>query len=627
MSSLYGGRGWKVGEIWWNDLRMAYKNIFRVVFILVALQIIVFGSLALRFVDRDEVSFLGRYYFTKAIISVLPLQASKKEIITIRWFDGKDYRTTIGWLVESPEALKVVDAVTSKIIKWFEISALVYFLFPLIMWVWGRRASNMQAQDHIRGTMLIDYRSLKRQLRREKKNGVLPIGPIVLPTTYEPEHIAVVGKTRQGKTVLMEQQILEIRKNGFKGIIYDFKGDFVGKFFDPAKDVLFNPLDPRGIKWNLFSELKNVTDVTAVAQSLIPPARKIDDFFNDAARDVFVGVLNHLYQQGKTDNKSIFEMTTSSVKNIAEALKTTTGGERGWSYIEDHSGKQALSVKSVMVQYCGFFEHMQEGIDDFSLSGWLTDEKQGFLFLTNYSEIADILRPGLSLFVDLLGRRLLGLEDTQSRRIYFVLDEFATLQNLPTIKRLLTAGGSKGACVIMGLQDFAQLEQIYGREGATSMFNSFGTLVGFNLADPDTAKFLSGRFGDREYWETSEHVSMGVGNNRDGRSLTRQRRIDPAVLPSEIQGLRKLEAYLKMPEYNPTKIQLSIGEANNLKPTHKPFILREGLSLDEIRVKHEETAKTAKEIILQLPAEKTVQAKPRQQKQGEIDITDELNNM
>ena len=52
--------------------------------------------------------------------------------------------------------------------------------------------------------------------------------------------------------------------------------------------------------------------------------------------------------------------------------------------------------------------------------GWM-------IFITNYADVKDTLKPILSLFIDLMGRKLLSMADSTQRRVFFLVDEFGTL--------------------------------------------------------------------------------------------------------------------------------------------------------------------------------------------------------
>jgi hypothetical protein len=162
----------------------------------------------------------------------------------------------------------------------------------------------------------------------------------------------------------------------------------------------------------------------------------------------------------------------------------------------------------------------------------------------------------------------------------------------PKVGQYCTPIHSKGAIVIIGIQDLAALQKIYGREGSTTIFNSCGSTLVLNVADPDTAKFLSRRFGETQWWDANENHSMGVEDGRDVLSISRQKRIEALVLDSEIMSLPKLKGYLKIPEQNPVLITLEIKEANNLPVVNQAFEMKEGLTLADIVLKEADTVTT-----------------------------------
>lgn len=230
-----------------------------------------------------------------------------------------------------------------------------------------------------------------------------------------------------------------------------------------------------------------------------------------------------------------------------------------------------------MMQYTKSFEFMSAADGDFSVKKWLEDEKPGFIFVTNYSDNKDTLKPVLSLFIDLLGRKLLSMKDDYNRRIFFMLDEFGTLQRLPTIIQLLTLSRSKGGSCWIGIQDIGQLDKLYTDQLRQSIVNACGGNLMFAVADPVSAKFLSDKIGDAEYIGTDETHSMGTEDTRDGISLVRRKRTEKLVLPSDIENLRDLECFLKLPNYDLTTIKLEYRKFEDL---HEPFIIRPDLNME-----------------------------------------------
>ncbi len=461
----------------------------------------------------------------------------------------------------------------------------VWFSYPLFLRYFKKRAAAQAAQQYEGGSKELEEEELIGAIRKSGEATSLNIGKTPVPKSAEIKHSFSCGRPGVGKTVAMLQLMFGLRKRGAKAVIYDFKGDYVSKLYDPATDIIFNPLDKRNLGnnkgWTIFNEMKTYTDVDAIAASLIPQTiSNQDPFWNDAARDVFAGILHYLYQQGKTTNRDIWEMVCSPLADIAKKLKNTKGGERGYNYIQDASAKQALSVFAVLMQYVKSFEFMAAADGAFCVKDWLSDGKPGFLFITNYSDIKDTLKPVLSLMLDLLGRRLLALPDDYNRRVFFMIDEFGTLQRLSTIVQLLTLSRSKGGSVWIGIQDIGQVDKIYGRELRQAIFNACGTNLLFSANDPDTQKFLSDAIGDVRYINSEETRTMGSADERDGITLMRRRITEKLVLPSDIKNLPDLTAYLKLPNFDMAKIKL---EYKSYPERNEAFMMKPGLSLEEIK--------------------------------------------
>lgn len=439
----------------------------------------------------------------------------------------------------------------------FSLSFSLWIFYPAIHMKFSRRAKNQSADAYVRGAQLLTAEELNRQIKKDGEKTHIGIGDVQMPVSAEPKHMFVIGRPGTGKTVAMRRIIEDIRGRGNKGVIYDFKGDYLSKFYSPETDIIFNPLDTRSVGWNLFNEVETAMDIDSISTSLIPPAvSSSDPFWNDAARDVFAGILHYLYQAGLKTNADIWTAVTAAGVDITAWLQNTRGGERGYRYVEDASSKQAMSVLAVLMQYAKSFEYLSKTQGDFSLKKWLENEAGGFIFITSYADIEATLRPILSLFVDLLGRKLLTLPDDYDRRIFFVLDEFGTLQRLSTIQKLLTLSRSKGGSVWIGIQDTGQIDKIYTPNGRQTIVNACGSNLIFSVADPDTARFLAEKIGETEYIETEETHSMGVMDNRDGISLIRRKRTEKLILPSTIQSLPDLQGYLKFPGYHYAEIGL-----------------------------------------------------------------------
>ncbi|MHB8843326.1 MAG: type IV secretion system DNA-binding domain-containing protein [Nitrospirota bacterium] len=560
-------------ETWWNSFRMGmkmYTSIFTYSF---AVHILIFMIVSMAFMPAGSMKFAFEY------------MRHKGSGIRNPYVSVKDDRIDAAF-----------SAMLWKLIAIFIAAGIPSYLagYPLFLGYFKKRSKEQIGNQYIRGAKLIAPKELAKQMKTHNDAADLPVGLVRLPRSAEVKHLLFIGAPGTGKTNQASQMIERLVERGDKMIIYDFKGDYLAKFYDPERDIIFNPLDTRCQGWNLFNELSRYMDIDAVAHSLIAQSYMQDPFWNDAARDVFSGILHYLYQNNARSNSDIWAAVTAPISHIAGWLKGTRGGERGYVYIQDASSKQAMSVVAVMMQYVKSFEYMSKADGSFSITEWLGDPKPGTIFITNYADVKDTLRPILSLFVDLLGRKLLSMKDDRKRRVFFLLDEFGTLQRLSTIKDLLTLSRSKGGAVFIGVQDKGQIDKIYSPEFSQSILNACGNSIIYRVSDPVTAKYLSDRIGKTEILEVDQALSMGVSDNRDGVSLMQRSREKDLVLPSEIMNLRDLEAYLKIANYSITRIEF---QYRSLCDRHEPFVVRDDLLLEKIAAEQLLIASTAKAVV------------------------------
>jgi hypothetical protein len=127
-----------------------------------------------------------------------------------------------------------------------------------------------------------------------------------------------------------------------------------------------------------------------------------------------------------------------------------------------------------------------------------------------------------------------------------VLDELASLQRLPQLHTALTENRKSGNPVVIGFQGRSQLEVRYGHE-AEAMLSQPATKIFLHTSEPRAAKWISDTIGEVEMERRKETVSTGQFlRTAKSRSYHNERRTEPLVLPSEISGLQRLHALLKV---------------------------------------------------------------------------------
>lgn len=557
-------------ETFFNNVRMAMKMEMYITVILSLFVILAGIFLYDRALTSSQKSIIKVYYLSHL--------RSGKDTTEVE-IGGEKFSVTFEYAKKNYKSY--AEGYIREYLKKAKWLLLIYLLYIPINFYFFRRAREQSRSKFIRGSELVTPALLNKIIKKREKV-YLPFGEVYMPVSAEPKHTLIIGRPGVGKTVCLSQILEKIIARGDRVIVHDFKGDYLQKFYRPGVDIIFNPLDKRSVYWNFFDEITSPIDVDAIGYALIPDAKGAgqDPFWHNAARDVFTGMINYLYRSNLKNYRELFKLSTSPSTEIARKLLATTGSEAGSVTIADPESKQTGSIMSVLTQYTKIFGYMhdKEG-DRFSIKSWLNNPKAGNIYITNYSDLQNTLAPILALMVDLFSRKLLSLPEDIHRRIFFILDEFGMLQKLQSIVPILTQSRSKGGAVFIGIQDVGQIDKTYGREHRQSIVNACGSSAVFSVADSDTAKTLSDKYGEYISQETYITQSMGVADNRDGISLNTQKNKELLILPSEIISLADLNCFLKFPGYPVAKSELSW---KRFADSNEPFVMRDGLSYEDL---------------------------------------------
>lgn len=99
------------------------------------------------------------------------------------------------------------------------------------------------------------------------------------------------------------------------------------------------------------------------------------------------------------------------------------------------------------------------------------------------------------------------------RRVWFIIDELASLNPLPILLRGLSESRRFGGCFFLAFQDLNQLDVLYGLHIARTLGNLMNTKVVFRL-DSYAAKQMAAPFGEHEVHDRNRSISFSVHEER-----------------------------------------------------------------------------------------------------------------
>ena len=360
-----------------------------------------------------------------------------------------------------------------------------------------------------------------------------------IPRSLESSHIMMMGDTGAGKSVLQRRVLTQIAERGETAIVYDPALEHTPQFFNPARgDLILNPLDLRCPYWSPSDEVMHEAEALTLATSLFPDKPRENTFFIEGPRKIFA----HLLTLKPTPEDLVGWMSHE------EKLDRLLKGTELSAFIYRGAGPQRGGVLAALNMVADSLRLLPKESD--TKQRWTTEEwarkRTGWLFLTSTPRFRERLLPLLSLWLDTLVLRLMNQGDPSLRHAWFVLDELASLQRLPQLHTALTENRKSGNPVVIGFQGRSQLEVRYGHE-AEAMLSQPATKIFLHTSEPRAAKWISDTIGEVEMERRKETVSTGQFlRTAKSRSYHNERRTEPLVLPSEISGLQRLHALLKV---------------------------------------------------------------------------------
>jgi len=433
----------------------------------------------------------------------------------------------------------------------------VYDLFP---------THEPDEKNVLRGTRVVRRKVefvLTRLEKKERQRGDPPglfcWGQCRLPRSRETHHLLIVGSPGSGKTQLTYPLLEQVLARGDKAIVWDVKGTYIQALCHRPNVQLLAPWDARSIAWQPGADILHPLDCQQAAAILIPKNhRDPQPFFSNAARQILEAVLIQLDAAGSSWGwADLFNGVAQGKEQLGTFLQGSSEGRAAASLIlGDSKGSQDIySTLLTSVQTVRWLAKAWPG-DGVSLRQWIREKRGVALLLGGVPEREELATSTANLAIQIMMNEVLSLPDDLNRRIWFFLDELATLGRMDALLQAFALGRSKGLCVVAGIQDIGKIEYLYGRELAKSISNTFSTNIFLRSSDFATSQWASDVIGQQEVVEFHHSTSEGFSENRaidhgssgSSQTSTLQQtiRIKPAFLASQISNFPNITGVLRV---------------------------------------------------------------------------------
>ena len=432
------------------------------------------------------------------------------------------------WLVAVPAYLFAVyrrDEGAFILIIFFIAFAMFLHLNPF------RRATG---DGLVRGTQVQSSKTTK------SSQDQLKIGNVVVPVEAETLHFLVAGSTGTGKSQCINSMLKTLRDRGDKVIVVDSGGEAMASLFRSG-DKMLNPLDSRSENWSVAAEMNQAYESDRVSEMMIPAsAGGSSREWELYSQTLVSAVIQRLFERGELTNERLVYFLTIAKSTEIETL---VSGLPAQTLMDAGAAKMLSSVRGIVGSYLPAYRFLNPatGADGFSIRKWVQSDEQSWLWMPYRDDQLSSLRGLISCWLGEAVNSTLSLRPSQSRRLWIVCDELASLGRIAGLADGLTKGRKYGLRVVAGLQSVSQLRAVFGKEESTTLLSCLSNLVCLRAADAETAKYFSDGFGSQEILRTDTSESSQGSSSSSVKHVTQA-----AIMPSEISGLPPLVGYVRL---------------------------------------------------------------------------------
>jgi hypothetical protein len=382
--------------------------------------------------------------------------------------------------------------------------------------------------------------------------GIKPRSHILsVPYAEENEGLLLLGDPGTGKSQAIHQLLDRIteRDPSEAIIIYDPAGEFIEKHFNPATDIVVNPLDARCVYWAPHLEITEGNETLSsterhfIAESFFPCPDEVSPtarFFIMSTRAIFALIL-----LSNPTPEQIVEMLCDE-----EMIDQCVAGTEHAHLISRGAKGQRGGVLATLSEVGETFKLLPSPEEckkrGLFLRNWAR-RRRGRLFITSTHTTREPLRRLDAALLNMLIGYLLGESYGLSgeRSCWVVIDEVHALKHLPILKSALVEGRKYGVKFMLGTQNKTQFEEHYGRAAATMLASSHTKML-YRCNEPESARWIADILGEEEKERPKVSTTATVqANGRDSinySTLTERRLV---VSKEQIMALPNLHGYWK----------------------------------------------------------------------------------
>lgn len=351
-----------------------------------------------------------------------------------------------------------------------------------------------------------------------------------MPLKEACQHLSLIGTIGSGKTTLIRlflQSIAPRFRKDWPGppeqlVLFDAKTEIIpilagmGLTAETTNLHILNPYDKRGVSWTIAESLQEPAMALNFATMVVPEEpHSSAPFFSHAGRDmVFAAILGLSQSLGVNwtlrdlilalDSHAHLVAVARNHPRAAALLKRAFRDEKHVDAVLSHVGARLVRLEPLAALWHTTLLRTRFTVDEFL-------SHPGVLVLGGDPTLHQILSPLNSFVLKAISQQIIRGSESALPRRWFVLDEFAAMGRIDCIPDLLRLGRSKGASVLLGVQNIEGLRALYQRDAAEDILSLCTYKSILRAGGPETASWASEYFGSVRRQETTHSQNWGKG--------------------------------------------------------------------------------------------------------------------
>jgi hypothetical protein len=411
----------------------------------------------------------------------------------------------------------------------------------------------------IDGPVLLSFEQAKAALGFALDDGEPHIfyGGIARPISHGAQNFVFIGAQGSGKTksiqLLMRGVLPHVRSGtNRRALVYDVKRDnyatLLGMGIPTERITLLNPFDSRGGWWDLSKDVTDSETAVEIGTLLVPDKGEVQPFFPEAARIILGAVMDafNTIAKGRWRLRDVV-LTLQSEARLKIILKES---RRLYYLVEkfctanDTYKSIAATLENVMRRLSFVAAAWEHSEIPFTVTEWIHSEQ--IILLGSSPKLQSTMEQLNAALVYRITQEILDEDEANTidppPQTWMFIDELRLAGRITDFSRFMMGARTKGACVVLGFQDYPGLAELYQSERvADELIGACANKAFLRIGERKTAKVASEELDEQTVEITrfspawSQTIAESLGNSSvsitNGLSVSRNLDRRPTVSP------------------------------------------------------------------------------------------------